>query len=193
MNELSTCKINDDHQEITKHKDAINEEFGEGITNDIFTLYFHDPNDENWSLTSYKRLHDISTVQDFWKTFRVIKDKLKQGIFFVMRESSFPCWDDPSNINGGVLSIKVLKENVVAYLEELYIRFLGETLLVPELQDNWEVINGISTSPKRYFCIIKIWLKTNDYNDKKFFRLPEKYYGDIIYRENIENIQNNHD
>jgi hypothetical protein len=161
--------------------------------NDIWTTYFHCPNDENWNLTSYLRLNDISTVNDFWRLNTILKDKYKNGMFFVMREHVFPCWDDDNNIDGGCLSIKVLKENLVDYLEELCIRMLGENLLVPELKHRWDIINGISTSPKRYFSIVKVWCKTNDLPDKKFFRIPENYHGDVIYRENKENIQKNND
>jgi hypothetical protein len=161
--------------------------------NDIWSYYFHDPNDDNWSLTSYIRMHNVSTVQDFWNIHLSVKDKLKNGMFFIMREHVFPCWDDSSNINGGCLSIKVLKENLVDYWEALCIKLLGETLLVDKNKNQWDVINGISTSPKRYFCIVKIWLSTNEFDDKKYFNVPDDFYGDIIYRQNIENIQKNNE
>ena len=156
-------------------------------------LRFHDPNDEDWTLQSYVPLTTITTVNEFWSAHKCLKDKLKLGIFFLMRSDAFPSWDSDANINGGVLSIKVLKENVEDYVQQLCVRMLGETLFVPELKDKWDMINGISTSPKRYFCIVKIWMRTNDFPDKKFFRLPDTYYGDIIYRENMDNIQKNHD
>ena len=161
--------------------------------NDIWSFHFHDPNNQDWNLTSYIRLHDVSTVQDFWKVNNNLKEKLKNGIFFLMREHIFPCWDDDNNVNGGCLSIKVLKENLPEYWEKLCIRILGENILIPELKDKWALVNGISTSPKRFFCIVKIWLKTNDLDDKKYYQLPTNYYGDIIYRNNIENIQKNND
>ena len=166
------------------------------MLNDIWTYHFHDPNNEDWNLTSYLRLHDLSTVQDFWNVHECVKEKLKNGMFFVMREHVFPCWDDPNNVNGGCLSIKVLKENLVGYWEQLCTRLLGETLLDPaecDVASMWQNINGISTSPKRFFCIVKIWMKTNDLNDKKYFRLPDNFYGDIIYRENVDNIQKNNE
>jgi hypothetical protein len=157
--------------------------------NDIWTYYFHDPNDENWTLGSYLRLHDMSTVKDYWNLNHVLKDKLKQGMFFLMREHIFPCWDDEFNINGGCLSIKVLKDNIIKFWEELSIRLLGENLLIEEHRDKWDMVNGISISPKKYFVICKIWMNTTEFNDKKFFNIPQNYYGDIIFRDNMENIQ----
>lgn len=156
-------------------------------------MYFHDPNNEDWTLGSYLRLHNISTVEDFWACHNAIKEKLKNGMFFMMREHVFPCWDDEYNINGGCISIKVLKESVVEFWESLCIRVLGENLLDDSHEAEWDKINGISTSPKRYFCIIKIWLKDNTLNDKKFFKLLNKYYGDVIYRDNMDNIQRNNE
>ena len=161
--------------------------------NDTWSYRFHDPNDDNWALPSYIRLHDVSTVDDFWIVQNSIKDKLKNGIFFLMREHIFPCWDDDFNINGGCISIKVLKENLPEYWETLCMRLLGEALLIDEHKDKWNIVNGISTSPKRYFCIVKIWLKTNELNDKKYFKIPKNFYGDIIYKENMENIHKNND
>lgn len=163
------------------------------MLNDIWTLSFHDPNNEDWNFASYLRVYDVSTVTDFWKVHKTIKEKLKSGMFFLMREYVHPSWDDQNNIEGGCLSIKVLKENLTDYWEELCIRLLGETLLVDEHKDKWDLINGISTSPKRFFCIVKIWMKTNDLDDKKYFNIPTNYYGDIIYRQNMENIQKNND
>lgn len=161
--------------------------------NDIWTYRFHDPNDDNWTLSSYIRLHDVTSVQDYWKVEFALKNKVKNGMFFIMREHVFPCWDDENNITGGCLSIKVLKDNLYDYWKTLSMRLLGETILKEEYQDKWDLVNGISTSPKRYFCIVKIWLRTNDLNDKKYFNIPTNFYGDIIYKENIENIQKNND
>lgn len=161
--------------------------------NDIWTIYFHDPNNNDWTLTSYERLHDISTVKDFWNVHNTIKDKLKNGMFFMMREHVHPSWDDENNINGGCLSIKVLKENVVDYWEKLCVMILGENFFTDENESLWDNINGISTSPKKYFCIIKVWLKNNDIGNKDLFKIPTKHYGDVIYRENIENIQKNNE
>jgi Eukaryotic initiation factor 4E len=179
--------------EEIKGRVAVEEDESDEFLNDIFSLKFHCPNDDNWTYDSYAHLTNISTVKEYWRSFDLIKDKLKSGIFFLMREGVEGAWDHEENINGGVLSIKVLKDDIVDYFEKLSVRMLGENLLIPELQDNWRVINGISTSPKRYFCIVKIWLKTNDYPDKKFFDIPGNFYGDVIYRENMENIQKNHE
>ena len=161
---------------------------------DVWTLYFHDPDDVNWNLNSYIRLGDMSTVQDFWEHHEAIASYLSNGMFFVMREHVFPCWDDPHNIKGGCISIKVLKEDLPAVWEHLIVRMLGERLFSPAADedcDAWSVVTGLSVSPKRYFCIIKIWLGSQKYTDPRMFRLPETYDGEVLYRANADNIKGN--
>jgi len=157
---------------------------------DIWTWYFHDPLDMRWTLESYRRLCDISTIDEFWLMHSATSKVIPLGMFFVMRETSFPCWDDASNIQGGTASIKVTVSDTVACWESLLKRMLGETLAV-DAEDS-EAINGISVSPKRGFCIIKIWTKDDRFQDKirQKLRIPDMYTGDIIYRKNTDNIQN---
>ena len=165
----------------------------EVFLNDAWTYYFHDPNNTDWTTSSYVRLHDVSTVQDFWQTYEVVKGRLKQGMFFFMRSDCFPCWDDVSNINGGCLSMKVLKENIEKFWLELAVRVAGETILAGGNEQFWTNVNGLSVSPKKYFCVVKIWLRNNDLVEKRFFRIPEMYNGDIFYKSNLEVIKKNNE
>ena len=160
--------------------------------NDIWSLYFHDPYDNDWTNGSYVLLNTISTVEDFWQNFNCTKEHVHQGMLFCFREHIFPCWDDPQNIEGGVLSIKILKDNLPKFWEYLCINLLGETLLVENQRDKWKLVNGISTSPKKTFSIVKLWIKTDEIADIKNFDILDNYYGEIIYKSNIENITNDH-
>jgi hypothetical protein len=159
--------------------------------NDLWTLYFHDPFDNDWTNKSYIKLSDISEVEEFWEIHNQIKDNVNRGMFFCMREHIFPCWDDPLNINGTCMSVKVLKENSVKYWEELIISILGETFVKEEYRkDSWNVVNGLSISPKKSFCIIKVWLSSMDLNEPKYFNFPANgQYGEIIAKTNNESIQ----
>lgn len=158
--------------------------------NDLWTIYFHDPFDSDWTVNSYKRLGNVSNVEEFWEHHKCYIERVHQGMFFIMREHVFPCWDDPNNINGGCLSIKVLKENMHQFWEDICIKLMGETLLMPEHRHEWDKITGISTSPKKHFCIIKIWLSGDTLNDKKYFDILQMYYGDLIFKLNRDNIIN---
>lgn len=160
--------------------------------NDIWDVYFHNPFDNNWNNESYERISTISSVNQFWSNMNHMKKNTHKGIFFIMRQDIFPCWDDPNNIKGGCLSIKILKDNVYEIWEELCIKLLGETLLKPEFRHNWNLINGISTSPKKHFCIIKIWIKDEILASREFFNISAT--GEILYKSNMDNIhQDNHE
>jgi len=157
--------------------------------NDIWNVYFHDPVDVDWTTPSYKLLCSIGSVPEYWTNMHgPLKDKLHKGIFFVMREYVFPCWDDPNNINGGCLSIKILKDQLATFWDDLCIKMLGETLLREDKMSSWNLVNGISTSPKKHFCIIKIWLKDDTLSNKEYFNLLPTYYGDIFFKSNLDNI-----
>lgn len=175
--------------------------------NDIWVLYFHDPNDSNWNMISYLNLGSINNVQEFWNHHQCLTPHLHQGMFFIMREYVFPSWDDKENINGGCLSIKILKENIQLYWEDLCVKLLGETLINEEYREAyWNTINGISISPKKFFCIVKIWLKDEslwsdiadfhqdilNYNIiKRYMNLMKPPDGaDILYKSNRDNISN---
>lgn len=159
--------------------------------NDVWSMYFHDPNDTNWTNASYVNLGSISTVDDFWNHATQFKDHIHKGMFFLMREHVFPYWDDPANINGGCFSIKVLKDDMHAYWEDMCVKLLSESLLRDK--SKWDIINGISTSPKKHFCIIKIWTRNLDLEQedaKACFDVLPMHHGDILFKSNIENISN---
>lgn len=166
---------------------------GEDIfLNDIWGLHFHDPYDNNWNYDSYMNLGTMSTVREFWNYQNSLGEKVQNGMFFIMREHIFPCWDDENNRHGGCLSIKILKQDLVQFWETVSMRLLGETLLLPEFRSlHWDQVNGISSSPKKHFCIVKIWLKSDTVTDSKMFRLPLAHHGDILYKSNNESITNN--
>lgn len=160
----------------------------ETFLNDVWNVYFHDPFDIDWTVKSYVRLSSVSSVEEFWANMNHMKQNVYKGIFFIMREYVFPCWDDPNNITGGCLSIKILKDHLPEFWEDLCIKLLGETLIKEEMREHWNLVNGISTSPKKHFCIIKIWLKNDTLANKDYFNIMHKYYGEILYKSNMENI-----
>jgi hypothetical protein len=162
--------------------------------NDVWSMYFHDPENSDWTMTSYLKLHDISSIQEYWNVVCPLQTKFSKGMFFFMRADCFPCWDDPSNINGGCLSMKVLKEHVADFVTTLCMRAAGETLLQTEYANKSHLVNGVSTSPKKYFCVVKIWMRDDTLNSKDCFDIPTNYNGDIFFKRNKDVIldQNKH-
>ena len=152
--------------------------------NDSWSLYFHDPMDDNWSRTGYKKMFSLSSVSEFWMMFVEISSCLHDGMFFIMRDHIFPKWNDEENKNGGFLSIKILKEKMPSFCEKLLLNLVNESLLIPEYREKSDQINGVSFSPKKNFCIVKIWLKSLDLQDPSRFNIDEEYHGTILFKAN---------
>jgi|TARA_B110000211_G_C13949565_1_gene495509 hypothetical protein len=153
--------------------------------NSSFKLYFHDPNSYDWNIGSYIKLCKIKTIEDYWLIENKLHEKIHLGMFFIMRDNIFPLWDNDDNINGCSFSFKILKIESKDYWNSICISLLSETLL--KNQNNWNNINGISISPKKNFCIIKIWLKNKElYNNKnvnEYFNIPNNYKGEIVFKD----------
>ena len=164
----------------------------EHYLDDVWSYHFHDPDDSRWTLESYTRLADVSSVEGFWPVHAATLPYLARGIFFVMREHVFPCWDDPHNIDGGCLSMKVLKDDVPAFWEHLLLHALCDTLVAaPDAASDRPSVNGLSASPKRFFCIIKVWLADCRRTCREDFRLPPGYSGEVLFKLNRDNMRDN--
>lgn len=131
---------------------------------DEWTLSVHLPHDTDWSLNSYKSIYNYKTVEEVIAINNALSPRLvKNCMLFIMRKGITPLWEDPKNRSGGCFSYKVNNKIVDECWKTLSYSLMGETLSNnSNLQQN---INGITISPKKNFCIIKIWLKNCDYQD----------------------------
>jgi hypothetical protein len=104
--------------------------------------------------TVYDAIHMINEVQ-----FEIIK----KTILFVMRDKIKPMWEDPRNRAGGCFSFKVINKQVYNAWKALVYALCGETLFMNPLHS--KLVNGITISPKKNFCIIKVWLENCNIQD----------------------------
>lgn len=155
--------------------------------NDTWNLYFHDPDNNNWNIESYILITTISSVHDWLKVFEYFKEEWHKGMFFLMREYIQPIWEDKHNCNGGCISFKIWKNEIKDTWFELSSKILGETLLNKNFINNWNNICGVSISPKRKFCIARIWLSNDSiiYQDNYNYNFPS--YTTILYKSHIDN------
>jgi hypothetical protein len=124
--------------------------------NNGWTLWAHLPHDVNWDVKSYKKIHTVENVEDAVVLFHALPENLiKNCMLFIMRDGILPIWEDKKNSRGGCFSYKVNNKTIMKTWTELAHKLIGETLISDE--NNVEKINGITISPKRSFCIIKIW------------------------------------
>ena len=128
-------------------------------------LYYHLPHDKNWDISSYKIIgNDIDNMETVIALNELIPESVvKHTMLFIMRTGITPQWEDPKNRTGGAFSFKVINRQVNEVWKTLFYALCGETLFEDE-QINKHV-NGITVSPKKNFCIIKIWLDNCQYQD----------------------------
>ncbi len=124
---------------------------------DKWVLWAHLPHDTDWSIKSYKKIMTLTTVENTVALYQIIPEKLvKNCMLFLMREGISPTWEDPKNRQGGCFSFKVPNKVIFNTWKNLSYVLVGETLSNNHKMLN--IINGITISPKRSFCIIKVWL-----------------------------------
>ena len=125
---------------------------------DKWNLYYHLPHDKSWELVSYHIImNNIDTAEKIILLNEEISETIiKNCMLFAMRTGITPMWEDPRNRNGGCFSFKVINKQVYGVWKTLFYSMCGETLCVKP--EHNKLINGITISPKKNFCIIKIWL-----------------------------------
>lgn len=122
-----------------------------------WTLYAHLPHETDWSVQSYKRIHTITTLEEAIALNETLPDiMVKNCMLFLMKDNIKPIWEDPMNEKGGCFSYKVHNQDVYKGWKNLFYHIIGET--ISENKKFRKSITGITISPKKNFCIIKIWM-----------------------------------
>ena len=175
-------------ESLTKNKHPLNS---------TWVIWYHNPSDNNWETSSYKKLYEFNTLEDFFtfqNTWKNNLPRLNLSMMFMMKkldnyEYIYPMWEDTNNQPGGCWSFKVPSLNIDNVWLQLCFHVITEnTSHCPNVNDS---INGISFSPKKGFCIVKIWNSTTDIKEAdelnesmdKFMNLST-----CIYKSHIESI-----
>jgi hypothetical protein len=126
-----------------------------------WNLWAHLPQDSDWTVKSYRLISSIKTLEDSIVMTETTPDPLiKACMLFVMKDGIAPMWEDPKNRNGGSFSYKVSNKNVCEVWRELNYVLVGET--ISNTSSFVNCVTGITISPKKNFCIIKIWMSNCD-------------------------------
>jgi len=122
-----------------------------------WTLWAHLPHDTDWSFASYKPIYTFRFVEEIIAITEALPKELVQNcMLFLMRDGVTPMWEDAQNRTGGCFSYKVLNKNVVETWREMsYVLTGGSISKTSTFVSN---VTGITISPKKNFCIIKIWM-----------------------------------
>lgn len=136
---------------------------------DAWILWAHLPHDTDWGLKSYMKIYEFNTVEQAITITETLPPVLVTNcMLFLMRKGINPIWEDERNRNGGCFSYKIPNKDVPDAWKQLSYSLVGETM-----SDNNKLlshINGITISPKKNFCIIKVWLANCSFQDAAVIR-----------------------
>jgi len=140
-----------------------------------WSVYYHEPENDVWTAESYKK---IDTVNSWERLGSLLKElgphKTTNGLLRVMRGDYSPLWENNANIYGGSYCLKVRRRNAI----EVFNRYLAAAALDICAWDKENTIVGVTISPKKESCIIKIWNL-----DAKRFGNPTDL---VIFHEDIK-------
>ena len=151
--------------------------------NNKWILWYHDPLDTNWDIKSYKNLQEISNMKEFWEIYKFMdKNIVENSMLFMMREGIKPLWEDEKNVPGGCWSFKITKGELDKTWLNLSAYLCGESLIANK--KNYELLNGISISPKKNFCIVKIWNGDKKQNSLELLnKIDDLPFDTCIFKE----------
>jgi translation initiation factor 4E len=122
-----------------------------------WTLWAHLPHNTDWTLKSYIPISTFKNVEETIGVTETLPPVLVENcMLFIMKEGVKPIWEDPNNRNGGSFSYKVSNKNVYKVWKDLTYVLVGGTISKQSKFVN--CVTGITISPKKSFCIIKIWM-----------------------------------
>ena len=131
-----------------------------------YFLHLHDNSD--WSIKSYIKMCNVNSVENtILLNDEIHYDLIKKSMMFLMKDGIQPMWEDEHNKNGGCFSFKILNKDILNVWKYVLFSTLGST--ITKNKDHYKNINGITLSPKKKFCILKIWMKDCTLMDPDIF------------------------
>ena len=135
---------------------------------DEWCFYIHFPKNNDWTIESYHKIIKTNNLLECIETNnRIGENLLKKSLLFVMKNNVLPLWEHETNIKGGCFSFKIHNKEIEKIWKCFLYKLLGKTLFNDKKIDNH--VNGISLSPKTSFCILKIWMDNDEYQDPNSF------------------------
>ena len=133
-----------------------------------WTFYLHLHDTREWNLASYNNILRFHSVEHaILLNDEIHYDLIKKSMMFLMKEDIKPMWEDINNKEGGCFSFKVINKDIEQVWKEVYFHVIGST--ITKQKSHYKNINGITLSPKKKFCILKIWMNDCSLKDPLIF------------------------
>lgn len=123
-----------------------------------YTLWFHSPSDTNFELSSFKKVCEITSLEEFNAINAALLDNdvsLTNDLYYLMKDDIMPVWHNKEHIEGGCISWKINSTDSIKCWKNLLFLFMSGEF--KEL-DKYG-ITGISINPKKGCNILKIWFR----------------------------------
>jgi hypothetical protein len=150
---------------------------------DKWVLWAHLPHNTDWSLRSYTNICELDTVEKVISLNRTLPEQLVQNcMLFLMKKGILPMWEDPKNLKGGCFSFKVTNKNIKNVWKSISYMLTGNSL--SKNKELVKTINGVTISPKKSFCILKIWMETITFQTvTELNNVPELSFTGCIFKK----------
>lgn len=152
-----------------------------------WTFYFHESDDKSWGSESYKKIHAAGSWEGMGTLLRELgPTRIMGGVLKVMRGDTSPLWENKVNIRGGAYCLKIPRRTAV----EVFTRYLAAAAAECATTDPaGNPIVGVTISPKRGFCIIKIWnTDASKYKDPADIVIlhEDVRTSEVLYRPHVD-------
>ena len=164
INITNSSSKNDRRDKMKIRDDLKVGENNDHILNRKWILWSHLPQNPDWTIRSYNQICNLNTLEDVVAILNVIPDALLTScMLFFMREGIAPMWEDPKNKDGGCFKYRIINKHVPQTLKHMIYTLVGETLSSNKLF--LQNVTGITISPKKKFCILKVWTSNCDFQN----------------------------
>ena len=144
-----------------------------------YTLWMHMLYDNDWSINSYKKIYSFNTIEKGICLIENLNNEIiEKSMIFLMKNNIKPIWEVEENKKGGCFSYKITTCYIYELWKKMSYMLIGNSMIDDDIIV--KNINGISISPKKNYCIFKIWI-----NDVANFK-ESSIYDFINY--SIENF-----
>ena len=146
-----------------------------------WVLWGHLQHDTNWNMNSYTQICTVTYVEELVELLDKLHEKmLTNYMLFMMRDGVNPVWEDEQNKQGGCFSYKVDNKYVKEIWNELCCYILGNTISTEPVNNT---ITGVSISPKKSFCIIKIWMSSCKFQDASIMNIKQLKLNNCLFKK----------
>jgi hypothetical protein len=152
------------HTELTMLDNSY-EKTGFHKLNSSWNLWAHLPSEKDWSIKSYKKIYTFNYIEEVIAITELLPEIVKSCMLFIMKDGIAPMWEDPKNRNGGCFSYRIQNKQVFDVWKDITYTLVGESISSNAIFIN--NVNGITISPKKSFCILKIWMSNCECQNPK--------------------------